>query len=347
MIDSTKAVNFDISVVIPALNAEDYLPSLLKKIETQTLLAKEIVIVDSSRSMRTTDIVEKWKGPIPIVYKKVDVAYPGHARNVGVKFSKGEWIAFIDCRTIPDCDWLEISASTAERLGTEFIGALRTSDADTHFKQILRAATYGSAATKSVAGSIVLRKVFEQSGGFISDVRAGEDVEWLNRLQSLGVKISWLTSPTIVYYGFVESLSEAVKKWSFYAISKSSFEIRNDQKIIYLLILTILLFFLVWNWNAIFAGWDESSLYYMPNITKIFILFLCALYVAYRGIIRPLQVKVKLSFLLPWRWLKISFVGLCLDLAKAPGLIWGAILLSHRRIRGIRGYFKIRKKPDL
>ncbi len=341
MIDSAKAVNFNISVVIPALNAEDYLPLLLKSIEAQTLLPKEIVIIDSSPSNRTADIMEKWQGTIPIVYERVDFAYPGHARNIGVKLAKGEWIAFMDCRTIPDCDWLKISASAAEQSGAEFVGALCISDADTPFKKILRAATYGYDTMRTLPGSIVLKRVFEQSGGFIPDVRAGEDLEWIHRIQSLGVKIGRVTSPTIRYNGFAESLTKAVKKWCIYAIANADLETRNNQKKIYLLFLILFCLFFVWNWNAIFAKWDMSSIYYVPNITKIFMAFLFALYIVYRGIVRPLQVKIKLSFLLPWRWLEVSFVGLCLDLAKAPGLIWGAILLLNRRIVGASSYFRI------
>lgn len=334
MIDSDKVVNFNISVVIPGLNAEAYLPALLKSIEAQTLLPKEIVIIDSSPSNRMADIIEKWKGPIPIGYERVDFAYPGHARNIGVKLAKSEWIAFIDCRTIPDCDWLKISASKAEQSGAEFVGALRISDADTNFKQILRAATYGCDTARTLAGSIVLKRVFEQSGGFMPDVRAGEDLEWMGRLQSLGVKISRLNSPTIRYNGFDESLLEAVKKWYTYAIANADVEIRKNQKYMYLLGFIYFILFFVWKWNAIFAKWDETSIYYVPNITKMFIVFLFASYSLYRGIVRPLQVKVKLSFLLPWRWLEVGFVGLCLDLAKAPGLIWGAIRLLKRRIGG-------------
>ena len=347
MLASVKVKNFNISVVIPALNAEDYLPGLLEKIESQTLIPKEIVIVDSSLSKKTADIIEKWKGSIPIIYQRVDFAYPGHARNIGVELAKEEWIAFIDCRMIPDCDWLELSASTAEKSGAKFVGALRRSDADTHFKQILRAATIGCSAIRSLAGSIVLKKTFEESGGFISDVRAGEDLEWMHRLKSLGFKISWMTTPSLTYYGFVESLSKAVKKWHEYAFSNSVFEIRNNQKAIYMLSLLFATFFLVYNWNAIFAEWDETSIYFLPNVTKIFMLVVFAVYVVYRGIIRPHQLKVKLSFLLPWRWLKVSFVGLCLDLAKTPGLSWGAILLLYRRMRSIRDEFRIRKKPDV
>jgi len=340
-------MNFNISVVIPALNAADYLPLLLKSIQAQTLLPKEIIVIDSSPSNTAADITYQWKDIIPILYHKVDFAYPGHARNLGVKLAKCEWIAFIDCRTIPDCDWLEISASKAEQSGAEFVGALRLSDADTHFKQILRAATYGHEATRTLAGSIVLKRVFLQSGGFIPNSRAGEDLEWMHRLQSLEVKISWLTSPAITYYGFVGSLQEAIKKWYNYAMANADFEVRNNQKYIYLLLLISFGFLLSWRWNAIFARWDHGSIYYIPNITKIFIIVLFALYVVYRGIIKPLSVKVKLSFLLPLRWLEISFVGLCLDLAKAPGLILGVFLLLKRRIGGARSYLRIHRKPDL
>ena len=110
---------------------------------------------------------------------------------------------------------------------------------------------------------------------------------------------------------------------------------------------SIIILFLAYNWNAIFAKWDDTSIYFLPNVTKIYMLVVFVLYAGYRGIIRPHQLKVKLSFLLPWRWLGVCFVGLCLDLAKTPGLSWGAILILYRRIRGIRGCFKIRKKPDL
>ena len=197
MIVSTKIVKSNISIVVPALNAEDYVPCLLKSIEAQTLLPQEIVIIDSSPSSRTANIIEKWKGPIPIVFKRVDFAYPGHARNLGVKLAKSEWVAFIDCRTIPDCDWLKTSAETAKKSGAEYIEALCLSSADTPFKKILQAATYGCEPVRTLPGSMILKRVFEQSGGFIPHVRAGEDLEWIQRCQTLGVKIYRLNSPTL------------------------------------------------------------------------------------------------------------------------------------------------------
>ena len=64
----------------------------------------------------------------------------------------------------------------------------------------------------------------------------------------------------------------------------------------------------------------------------------------YRGVVRPLNAAVSVSFLLPWRWLGVSFVGVLIDFVKAPGLLWGAWLMF---VRKYVGFFKIRKKNIL
>jgi glycosyltransferase involved in cell wall biosynthesis len=341
-----KNNNIDISVVIPALNADEWLPALLKSIQAQTLLPKEIVIVDSSQTNKTAKVIDTWNGVIPIQYQRVGFAYPGHARNIGVKVAKCKWIAFIDCRIIPEIDWLEKSAITIIENDALIVIASRICEGDTHFKRILRAATYGCAVHKSLAGSIVLKEVFEQSGGFISDVRAGEDIEWMRRVDSLGIRFIHILEPLVKYHGLPQNLMAAMMKWNEYAVSKINHEIRNDQKKLYFFILLFFSFVLIYNWNAVFARWDKSSIYYLPNITKIFMAALSLGYVFYRGIIRPFQLKINLSYLLPWRWLALSLVGFFLDLAKAPGLIWGALLLMRRRVASLQHLLRIYSKKE-
>lgn len=332
MTGSTEAADFNISVVIPSLDARDYLPPLLGSIEAQTLAPKEIVIVDSGPKTGTADLIDRWQGPITIVYRHVEFAYPGRARNLGVEIAKGEWIAFIDCRTLPGSDWLEVAVSASSRSHASLVRGLCVSDADTGFKQLLRAATYGNEAWTTLPGSLVRKTVFEQSGGFTANVRAGEDVEWMDRLESLGIETVAVPSPTIRYHGFPDSLTAAVRKWYVYAIANAAIEVRNNHKNLYLAILIILILFVAYRWNATFAT-DMSSAYYLPNVTKISMACVAILYMLYRGIVRPLKVKVGRSYLLPWRWLAVGFIGLCLDLAKAPGLIWGALMLLERRLR--------------
>jgi hypothetical protein len=272
------------------------------------------------------------------------LAYPGHARNIGVKAAQCKWIAFIDCRTLPEIDWLEKCSNAASENNAEIVIAARICEADTNFKRVLRAATYGCAAHQSLAGSLALKDVFEQSGGFISDVRSGEDIEWMQRIDSLRIKSTCIKVPVIKYHGLPESLMTAMMKWHEYAASKANHEIRNYQKQLYLFILLFMSFELIHNWNALFAGWNKNSIYYVPNITKIFMAVLFLGYIFFRGIVRPMRVKVKLSYLLPWHWLEIIFVGLCLDLAKGPGLIWGALLFIRRRMAGLQHYLRTHNK---
>ena len=330
MSDLDKLQDFNISVVIPAFQAERYLPLLLEKIQAQTLLPKEIVVVDSSPTSSTSSLLAGWTGPIPIIQKKVEFSYPGHARNIGVELASYEWIAFLDCRTRPNLDWLEVSASMARKSAVEFVEALCVSEADTNFKKILLAATYGREMMKTLPGSLIKKKAFERSGGFLPLIRAGEDLEWMQRVKALGISSASVRNATILYEGFAESLWEAIRKWCTYAIANSAIDVRNNQKKVYFLAFIIFMVALVYRWNFIFASYSMNE-FYVPNITKIFVSLLLIAYVLYRGIIRPRRVQVAWSYLLPWRWVEVSFVGLCLDAAKAPGLLLGAVLLLKRR----------------
>lgn len=87
----------------------------------------------------------------------------------------------------------------------------------------------------------------------------------------------------------------------------------------------IALFYIFFRWNAVMAGWVEESVWYVPNITKIFLLSILALSFCYRGLYFPLKNKIPHTYLFPVNWLYVAFVGLYLDLVKSPGYILGSI----------------------
>jgi glycosyltransferase involved in cell wall biosynthesis len=321
-----------ISVVIPALDAADHLAELLRAVESQTLPPREVVLVDSSRSDRTEKLIRSWRGRIPVIYRRVGFAYPGHARNLGVAAAGSDWVAFLDCRTLPAAGWLLECATVAEREGVDFVGGAVSCSADTFFKMCLMATTYGGGAVRSLPGSLVRRSTFEASGGFVADVRAGEDIDWLGRLAAAGVRMKYLERALLRYDGFPPSLAAAMAKWRANNIAAARIDVRNNQKMIYLTALMLLLFLLGYRWNALFAHWREDSIFYIPNITKGIFCSVWGCYVLYRGLARPLMNKVPLHFLLPWRWTAVCFVGLCLDLAKTPGMLLGAWILLRKRL---------------
>lgn len=325
----------DITVVIPALDAAPYLPKLLRMVERQTVHPREIVIVDSSPGDETASLIASWRGPLPIVYQRVDFAFPGHARNIGVALAKGEWVAFLDCRTLPRQTWLEDCLAVAWREGADFIAALLECSADTSFKRCLLAASYGNGVVRSLPGSLVRRRTFQATSGFRADVRAGEDIEWMSRLVVLGARTATVRSPLLIYEGLPATLSAAVRKWHRNNVSAARIEVCTSQKMGYVTLLVAALFLLAFKWNHLFAHWREDSVYYIPNITKIFVASVFAIYLAYRGLIRPVRSSVPLSFLVPWRWMAVCLVGLCLDLAKAPGMILGAWVLIRKRVGAV------------
>jgi hypothetical protein len=92
----------------------------------------------------------------------------------------------------------------------------------------------------------------------------------------------------------------------------------------------ILISYSVYNWNAAIAKWVESAFLYFPHITKIYVVNLVLLSVTYRGLYIPLRRGVDKSYLFPMHWITVGFLGLLLDLAKAPGFLLGALVSIFR-----------------
>ena len=108
-----------------------------------------------------------------------------------------------------------------------------------------------------------------------------------------------------------------------------------NETILYVvkIIFVVLFSGLIFNWNRIFAKWVEDAVWYIPHISKFYVSFLIILSVSFRGIIMPLKKKVQINYLFPINWIFVGILGLILDLAKAPGYIYGGMVLLISKIR--------------
>tara|TARA_B100001123_G_C15318682_1_gene1027129 strand:- start:2430 stop:3308 length:879 start_codon:yes stop_codon:yes gene_type:complete len=100
----------DISVVIPTKNRADHIGLCLESIFGQTMLPRELVIVDSSDTRELEVILERFDGRgVSIEYIFMQ-ANPMEARNIGAEYTSGDILTFIDDDTVLDQDCLmEIS----------------------------------------------------------------------------------------------------------------------------------------------------------------------------------------------------------------------------------------------
>ena len=111
--------------------------------------------------------------------------------------------------------------------------------------------------------------------------------------------------------------------------SSSRHFLMNSFKVIVFILIT----FSIYNWNASVAKWVEDSIWYIPHITKIFLLSILGASFVYRGIYFPIKNKIKLSYLFPFNWILVGFLGIVLDIVKAPGYILGAIFATFIKNR--------------
>lgn len=84
-----------ISIIIPLYNKEIPIRQTLKSILLQTYTDFEVIIVDDGSTDNSISVVNEVKdNRFKLIHQSN--AGPSKARNTGVKYSKGEWILFLD-----------------------------------------------------------------------------------------------------------------------------------------------------------------------------------------------------------------------------------------------------------
>jgi glycosyltransferase involved in cell wall biosynthesis len=90
--------NPTISVIIPTYNREKSLKRCLRSLENQTFKDFEVIICDDGSTDNTKKIVNYFKSSLNIKYIFLykNSGGPAMPRNVGIKNSKGKYLAFLD-----------------------------------------------------------------------------------------------------------------------------------------------------------------------------------------------------------------------------------------------------------
>jgi glycosyltransferase involved in cell wall biosynthesis len=91
-----KVRKIKVSIIIPTFNCSSYLKEAIESVRAQTYTDWEIIIVNNYSEDDTVEVVEEFEEDRITLVNYQNHGVIAAARNEGVRYSKGEYIAFLD-----------------------------------------------------------------------------------------------------------------------------------------------------------------------------------------------------------------------------------------------------------
>lgn len=203
-----------ITVVIPAFNAEAFLPETLDSVEAQTYRDWEVVVADDASTDRTAEVVDSRGGRFRAVHSEVNEG-PAGARNRALREASGELVAFLDADDL----WLP---TLLERMVTAYDGrpdhgarvGIVSCDAlvlgpsgyeSRTYKELMGVhdeVTLGAMLVKNPiqpSGALTSMAVVSEVGGFCEELFGTEDYDLWLRIVEAGYEVVVVPEPLYVY----------------------------------------------------------------------------------------------------------------------------------------------------
>jgi len=209
-----------LSIIIPTLEEEKYLPLLLKSIKSQKISREydyEVIVADASSKDKTIEIAKDYGCKI------TNGGLPAKGRNQGAKIAKGDLFLFLDADTIlPENSLIDFLSEFEERdLG--IAGFLLRPWPEEKLFKILYNFFYNWPVliTEKILphseGAILIKKsLFWKIKGFDEEIKLGEDSTCSRRARCFG-KFGILRATTIYYSQRRLKRDGPIKTWLKYA----------------------------------------------------------------------------------------------------------------------------------
>ena len=309
----------EVSLIVPNKSDEDKLSILLSSIPDWKAIPNEIIIINTSSNKifipNDFESFYKDKNINFYIFQKKNM-YPGGARNHGIKKATNSLLAFLDTSTHPSNDWLLSGLEIIENGNYEGIWGSTYYEANLFLSRIFRACTYGEKPIKTFPGSILHKDVFKKCGLFIEFTRAGEDGDFMSRMDLHNINI--IKSKNFLKYDKLDRMNftEIIKKWYRNYFHTAKMPYFRPHKDIYFYGISLVAVIAAYNWNRVVDPTGAENELFVANITKISILLIFLIYLYLRGIYLPLKKGANLKTVFPFNFLIISFISGILDLTK-------------------------------
>ncbi len=212
----------NVSVVIPVLNEETGIKSVLDSLFLQSYMPSEIVIADGGSTDNTIAVINDYKNKgVLITIVDNEEKLPGAGRNVATRSAKYDLIACIDAGNTAETDWLEqLIAPIKNDDSIDVVYGKYVPAPMTPFERSVVAVNYsflreyfadtetcGEVFEKQkehppFTGSSLLYKktAWERAGGFPVWLRAGEDKLFGENLLNAGCKLTYTAKAVIRHH---------------------------------------------------------------------------------------------------------------------------------------------------
>ena len=190
-----------LSIVIPTLNEEKFLPYLIQSIKKQNYSDYEIIVSDGYSNDDTIKIAKKHGCKVVLSNKR----HPSHQRNKGAKVASGDTILFLDADTrMPDSFLSKVIKEFQDRklIGGGFYIKIEKKKIKyyilTNFLNNLFKISQNIMPTNIGIALIVKKNIHYQVNGFDESIYIGEDYDYSKKIFKAG-KFRMLESSYIKY----------------------------------------------------------------------------------------------------------------------------------------------------
>jgi glycosyltransferase involved in cell wall biosynthesis len=188
-----------LSIIIPTLNEEKYLPLLLESIKRQDYKDYEIIVADNNSTDKTVKIAKQYGCKI------TKGGLPGPGRNEGAKIAQGELFLFLDADVALPGGSLKKWLEEYQRKRIDIATCLIKLQGKRSVRGSLIYSFYNSCILMlkeldypaGMSFMLIKKEIHKKIKGFDESIKFGEDTDYLNRSSEFG-KFSILKSRKIL-----------------------------------------------------------------------------------------------------------------------------------------------------
>ncbi len=173
------SANPSVAVLIPAFNAARYIAETIGSVYRQTVLPREIIVVDDGSTDDTASVVEQGFPDVTII--RLPHGGVSIARNAGVEHTTCEWIAIIDADDL----WLPHKmecqlAAIRDNPGVDILFA--------HFDQFTPDGATMPGQGIHISSFMAKVESMRRVGPFRPGLPVSEYLDWMMRARDLGLR---------------------------------------------------------------------------------------------------------------------------------------------------------------